>query len=233
MDGLLISSEDIYTIAISEVLHLHGHPSLSWDVKVQLQGLPGPVASQKVLDYYEMPYTAEELFQKTSEAQLKLWPTVKFMPGAYELLKYLAEKGVPIALATSSSTDKYYLKTEKLQDGFKYFGDHRVTGDDPRIPPGRGKPFPDIWHIALESLNSERTKNGLDKILIEECLVFEDGAPGVRAGTSAGAHVIWVPDERALQVMSQDVIDDLVGSKREKGTILGSLADFKPAEYGL
>lgn len=49
-----------------------------------------------------------------------------------------------VQLATSSLSHKYDLKTAHLkEDLFAHFPDDRViVGDDPRIPPGRGKPHP-------------------------------------------------------------------------------------------
>lgn len=41
MDGLLIDSEDIYTICTNIVLHEYGKPSLPWHIKAQIQGRPG------------------------------------------------------------------------------------------------------------------------------------------------------------------------------------------------
>jgi pseudouridine-5'-monophosphatase len=40
MDGLLIDSEDKYTMVTNEVLQMYGKPNLPWDVKAQLQGRP-------------------------------------------------------------------------------------------------------------------------------------------------------------------------------------------------
>lgn len=42
MDGLLLNTEDIYTEVTDELLAESGKGPLSWDVKVQLQGRPGP-----------------------------------------------------------------------------------------------------------------------------------------------------------------------------------------------
>ena len=42
MDGLLIDSEDIYTICTNAVLREYGRPDLPWKIKAQLQGRPGP-----------------------------------------------------------------------------------------------------------------------------------------------------------------------------------------------
>jgi len=42
MDGLLIDSEDLYTICTNELLHEYGKPDLPWNIKAQMQGRPGP-----------------------------------------------------------------------------------------------------------------------------------------------------------------------------------------------
>lgn len=221
MDGLLINSEDIYTEVTNEILSEHGKGPLPWSVKIKLQGLPGPEAAKEFLSWSKLPFTPEEYFALTSQKQTNKWGNTKFMPGAYELLTTLESNGIPFALATSSTKRNFLLKTAHLQDGFDLFKHHIVTGDDERVPKGRGKPHPDIWLVALESLNKERKDQGLDEILPHECIVFEDGMPGVKAGKAAGAHVYWVPDERALEVLG-DQADILI----EDHTKLKSLEDF-------
>lgn len=42
MDGLLIDSEDKYTLITNEVLEMYGKPKLPWSIKAQLQGRPQP-----------------------------------------------------------------------------------------------------------------------------------------------------------------------------------------------
>lgn len=76
---------------------------------------------------------------------------------------------------------------------------NRVLGDDPRIPAGRGKPAPDIYLVALETINKELRANGEVEILPSECLVFEDSVPGVEAGRRAGMRVVWCPHPMVLK----------------------------------
>jgi pseudouridine-5'-monophosphatase len=42
-------------------------------------------------------------------------------------------------------------------------------------------------------------KEGKKEITPAECLVFEDGVPGVEAGRRAGMRVVWVPHPGLLQ----------------------------------
>lgn len=228
MDGLLINTEDIYTEVTNELLEEHGKGPLSWDVKIQLQGRPGPEASRLLIEAYDLPYTPEELIEKNIKKQETKWRKCKFLPGAAELLQYLHSQEIPIALATSSNRINFERKTGHLKDIFKLFGEHIVTGDDERIPKGRGKPFPDIWLTALKSLNSQLKEGEID-IKADQCLVFEDALPGLIAGKSAGAFVIWVPDHRALKVMNGEEHDHI----KDHGEILSSLTEFSKEKYGL
>lgn len=45
MDGLLIDSEDKYTLITNEILEEYGKPKLPWTIKAQLQGRPAPEVS--------------------------------------------------------------------------------------------------------------------------------------------------------------------------------------------
>ena len=74
-----------------------------------------------------------------------------------------------------------------------------MLGDDPRIPKGKGKPAPDIYLLALETINKELREQGQEDIVPEECLVFEDSVPGVEAGRRAGMRVLWCPHPELLK----------------------------------
>lgn len=117
------------------------------------------------------------------------------------LLKTLKRAQVNLALATSSHAKNFKLKTLHHRHLFSAFADqHRIVGDDPRIPQGRGKPSPDIYLIALETINNEIRATGGVEILPEECLVFEDSVPGVEAGRRAGMRVVWCPHPELLKL---------------------------------
>jgi pseudouridine-5'-monophosphatase len=232
MDGLLIDSETVYTISFSDILinNFNRKEGLTWDVKIQLQGLPGVKACQVVIDCYALheETTAEELYKLTSKRQEELWPTVGILPGVQELVEYLKSKEIPICVCTSSHKDKYLLKTSRHDALFKLFNNNIITGDNPTIA-NKGKPLPFIWWLGLEILNQNHGQN----IKPEECLVFEDAMPGFLSGKRSGGYVIWVPDQRALDVIQKDEITKLIGESNEHGVILKSLEDFEPSDYGL
>ncbi|CAI5756416.1 unnamed protein product [Candida verbasci] len=227
MDGTLLNTEDIYTEASTELLALYGKGPMTWDVKIKLQGRPGLEATRIMIEEYDLPLTPEEFAIQAMKIQEDKWQYSKFLPGAIDLLEYLHTTKIPIALGTSSNTINFHRKTKHLQHGFKYFQGHIVTGDDERIPRGKGKPHPDIWFACLASINKERLTKGLDEIKIEECLIFEDGIPGVQSGIKANATVIWIPDPQALKVLQGKEVE-IIG---ESGEIIESLLVFDKHKY--
>ncbi|KAL1960419.1 hypothetical protein VTO42DRAFT_7718 [Malbranchea cinnamomea] len=206
MDGLLINSEDIYTHVVNIILREYGKPDLPWSIKAQLQGRPAPEASKIFHAWANLPISVSEFLEKQSALQAEHFPTAEILPGVLELLTNLAATAntsspVHIALATSSHSKNFRLKTAHLGHLFSLFPPSRIIlGDDPRIGSGRGKPLPDIYLLALESINKEirESGSGESEITPEECLVFEDSVPGVEAGRRAGMRVVWVPYEGLL-----------------------------------
>ncbi|EER27035.1 hypothetical protein D8B26_002665 [Coccidioides posadasii str. Silveira] len=223
MDGLLINSEDLYTLVVNKILHEYGKPSLPWSIKAQLQGRPMPEAANIFHEWARLPISHAEYITKLSALQLQHFPTTEPLPGALDLVKSLAKTAntknpVHIALATSSHSRNYTLKTAHLDELFSQFPSSRIIlGDDPRIGHGRGKPRPDIYLLALEVINKElrESRCGEPEIKPEECLVFEDSVPGVEAGRRAGMRVVWCPHEGLLKEYSERIEEVLAGSTGE------------------
>ncbi|ORY07776.1 HAD-like domain-containing protein [Clohesyomyces aquaticus] len=219
MDGLLIDSEDLYTICTNTVLAEHNRPSLPWSIKAQLQGRPGPQASQIFHAWAQLPITPEEFYARQSQLQREHFPKTQPLPGVLDLLIGLRKRGVKTALATSSHKGNFELKSSHLPHVFDHFDEeHRVLGDDERIAPGRGKPAPDIYLLALKTLNEVAKANGDEDIRPEECLVFEDSVPGVESGRRAGMQVVWCPHPELLlefKGREREVLAGLTGEHKE------------------
>ncbi|KAJ4300599.1 hypothetical protein N0V88_003278 [Collariella sp. IMI 366227] len=211
MDGLLLDTEDLYTLCVNLVLEKYQRPQLPWSIKAKLQGRPGPVANKLFHDWAKLPISEAEYIEQYYALQAEHFPTTKPLPGIPELLSNLGRTRywdlkksstngtngttptphrVHIALATSSHEANFRLKTNHLTELFSVFETpRRVLGDDARIAPGRGKPLPDIYHLALKTIN-DSLPAGEPPITPEECLVFEDSVPGVEAGRRAGMRVV-------------------------------------------
>lgn len=166
-----------------------------------------------------MPISEEQYLEKVAILQKGVFQSAKPLPGVRRLLADLASTAnssnpVHIALATSSSRENYEQKTTFLKDLFSLFpSTRRVFGDNPLVK-GRGKPLPDIYLLALESINKELREQGESEIKPEECLVFEDSVSGVEAGRRAGMQVAWVPLQPLLEIYSDvkpQVLAGMVG----------------------
>lgn len=128
------------------------------------------------------------------------------------MLTDLRSANVPVALATSSHRANYILKTSHLPQVFSSFSPTQtILGDDARIPKGRGKPAPDIYFLALETINHERRLRKVAEILPAECLVFEDSVPGIEAGRRAGMQVVWCPHPELLKEFRGREVEVLTG----------------------
>lgn len=281
MDGLLINSEDLYTEVTNTVLRENGRPDLPWSIKAQLQGRPGPEAGRIFQAWAKLPLSEDEFMSRQRELQKNLFPHCKPLAGVETLLNRLAvshttmdaksrarspggdRKSIKLALATSSHRGNYEIKTSSMQAMFEVFPEkQKITGDDERIPKGRGKPLPDIYLLALQTINDELAAEDESQRLIrpEECLVFEDSVPGVEAGRRAGMRVVWVPHPGLLNIYKDRVEEVLAGRTGEHkeddlghqssialpgspgqvgeledgwGELLSSLEDFDYRKYGI
>ena len=204
MDGLLINTEEILTTIHNQILAQHSAGPLTWPIKAQLQGLTIREAIALVLSWANVTsvVTIEEYMAKMHALQEIKFPTAKPLPGVEKLLADLSTamsgqsgRKIHLGLATSSDRHRFELKTRHLEGLFQYFKDERrVLGDDRRIPKGRGKPWPDIYLLALEGINGGLGEEE-EPVRPEECLVLEDAVLGVLAGRRAGMRVLWVPSE--------------------------------------
>jgi len=254
MDGLLINSEDLYTEVTNTILAEVGRDPLDWSLKSKLQGRPGAVSMGILSASRNLPITPDQFTTRYVELQRELFPKSKPLPGVTQLLRTLLGAGIEIAVATSSNSASYQLKSERLgQEIFDYFPPEQIVkGDDTRISAGQGKPSPVIYETALETINERRRKEGKDKITALECLVFEDAVLGVEAGRRAGMRVVWVPHQGLLEVYKgreEEVLAGLceehaadtgnkirgeVGQLRDGwGELRDSLVGFDYSKYGI
>ncbi|KAI2641597.1 HAD-like protein [Hypomontagnella submonticulosa] len=256
MDGLLINTEDLYTLCANIVLTKYGRPQLPWSVKAQMMGIPGSSNGDTFHNWAKLPISREQFKQEQTEQHQIHFPECKPLPGVETLLTNLKSakntQGMPIeiALATSSEKRNYDMKTSRpvtkavLELIPK---EHRVLGDDPRIQHGRGKPAPDIYLLALQSINSSLPE-GATKIQPHECLVFEDSVLGVEAGRRAGMRVVWVPHPglaaeykgKEEEVLAGRTTLFPIGNDEQRGVVddgwaeqLVDLEDFPYEKYGI
>ncbi len=178
MDGLLIESEQLYRAAIMGSCHALGYP-MTADQHLQMVGAPWDRNRAQLIGWFGDGFPAEDFLADTSVRFHALAEHgVPLRPGVAELVAFLAENGVPSAVATSARRESAtrHLTETGLIAGFRAV----VTRDDV----SRGKPHPEVFLTAADRL-------GVDPV---HCLALEDSHNGVRAAAAAGMMTVMVPD---------------------------------------
>ncbi|KAB8270491.1 HAD-like domain-containing protein [Aspergillus minisclerotigenes] len=221
-------------------------------------GIPDSTNSDKFHSWANLPTSREQFARESSENMRRHFPSCRPLPGAENILSILSQarsassgSRIELALASSTKSHSYELKTSRPETKhlFDFFPpDRRVLGDDPRVRQGRGKPAPDIYLVALQSLNLAATASSAKPILPHECLVFEDSVIGVEAGRRAGMRVVWVPhlgvaieyQARQKEVLAGRVGIIEIGDEEQLGQLddgwaesIPSLGHFDYGKYGI
>ena len=184
LDGLLLDTEPLHARAWQETASHFGRPLTEQEL-LSLRGRRRLDCGDQVLRWIAdaglKPPTIDQLLavrQPMAEALLVQAPP---MPGAPELVAHCQVRGLPMALATSSSRSAVELKAapHPWLQAIKV----RVHGDDPELR--QGKPAPDVFLLAAARL-------GVDA---GACWAFEDSPAGVQAAVAAGCRVHVLPPD--------------------------------------
>ncbi len=212
MDGVLLDTERFYTQVTQEIVGRYGK-TFDWSVKGNMIGRKALDSARYLVETLELPIAPEEYLREREAGLAALMPTAEALPGARELTTALLVRGVPQALATSSSRAMFELKTRRHAQWFAGVFWVVITGDDPRLH--RGKPAPDIFLLAAQDLGADPAT----------CVVFEDAPAGVEAARAAGMQVIAVPDaamDRTRYAAADLVLDTLVDVDIEMLNVVGA-----------
>jgi pseudouridine-5'-monophosphatase len=180
MDGVLLDTERLYTQATQQIVGRFGR-TFDWSVKAHMIGRPALDSARHLVAALDLPLSPDEYLAERAVLFEDLMPAAEPMPGARELTAALAARGVPMAVASSSTRAMFELKTTRHRAWFRGFS-AIVLGDDPRVR--RGKPAPDIFLVAAACLGAPPAS----------CVVVEDAPAGVAAARAAGMQVVAVPD---------------------------------------
>jgi HAD superfamily hydrolase (TIGR01509 family) len=178
MDGLLIDTEAVYIRAYQV-----GAATMGVDLPLafchSMIGTPSPECDRMIQAFFGPAFPLDDFNAHVDGHAARLLEAgVPVKPGAVELLAFLGERGLPLAVATSSSrrTTERHLGRAALLGHFSAL----ATRDDVV----RGKPHPDIHLEAARRLG----------VAPGRCIAFEDSNTGLTAAHAAGTMAIMVPD---------------------------------------
>jgi HAD superfamily hydrolase (TIGR01509 family) len=179
MDGLLIDSEPLWTIAEIELAKTLGG-TWSDEIKAAIIGTRLDAAVAKILDWYGVdngPAATADAMGFLQSRMVELFhDRLPLMPGALDLVDGVRALGVPTALVSSSYRTLVDAALDSL--GRERF-DVTLAGDEV----GHGKPSPEPYLTVCKMLG----------VATPRCVIVEDAMSGVESGEAAGATVVAVP----------------------------------------
>jgi beta-phosphoglucomutase len=179
LDGVIVSTDEYHFQAWKRLADSLGIP-FGRESNDRIRGVSRMESLEIVLEKSSKRYSLEEkreLAERKNTYYRELLKRVtpsKILPGVSEMIKAVKDRGVKIAIGSSSKNARAILRAVGLEDEFDVITDgNHVT---------RSKPDPEVFTIAARRLGFSP----------EECLVVEDAKAGVEAGLAAGMSVLAV-----------------------------------------
>ncbi len=185
LDGVIVDTAKYHFLGWSFIAKKFG-ADLSPSDNEQLKGLSRMDSIEKLLEMKGISISEDE---KKRLATLKNDYYVELiqglspkdiLPGAIDLIKLLREKGISVALGSSSRNARFILEKLEIESYF----DVIIDGNDV----SKAKPDPEVFLLSALRL-------GIDP---SECVVLEDSASGIDAARIAGMKSIGVGSNSIL-----------------------------------
>jgi HAD superfamily hydrolase (TIGR01509 family) len=205
MDGTLLDTELVFRQIVWDVSRTLGF-DMTDDIHLAMVGASHEATSKLLVEAYGVSFPYAQ-FEAECRRIMKgrMAEAVPVKAGVPEFLGELRERGIPMAVATSSRSPHAlgHLGTAGLLDMFATI----VTRDDVVNP----KPNPEPYLLAAERLG----------LAPAGCLAIEDSLMGVRAAAASGMQTVMVPD----LVPPTDEVRALCHA------VMGSLHDVRAAAF--
>lgn len=181
LDGVIVSTDKYHYLAWKKIAD---EENIYFDeiINNRLRGVSRMESLEIILEKANKKYTNEEkliLASKKNEIykeSLKELTRKDVSIEVIETLDYLKEKGIKMAIGSSSRNTMLILSSIELLDYF----DEIVDGNQI----SKSKPDPEVFVKACDKL----------KLLKEECIVVEDAVSGVLAAINGGFKVCGIND---------------------------------------
>lgn len=188
LDGVITDTAEYHYLAWKE-LAKKVKIDLDREFNEQLKGVSRMDSLERILQKNNMEETYNEA-EKASLAEEKneLYQTFienitpnDVLPGILELLRWIKEKNIHIALGSASKNGPKIIEKLNVNEWIDYIVDPSTVA--------ASKPAPDLFLAAAEHFN----------IKPEECIVVEDAVSGIQAALSGKMYVIGVGNKDILK----------------------------------
>ena len=197
-DGVVVDTEPQYTLFWDEKGKKY-HP--------EIPNFGHHIKGQTLIQIYKQFFREPEGLQDEITRQLldyELTMHFEYIDGVVDFMKELREKGVKLAIVTSSN-DAKMANAYREHPELKTMVDFIVTAD--RVT--HSKPHPECFLLGAEMLGVEK----------DNCIVFEDSFHGIEAGNRAGMKVIGLSTTNSAEAIADKcalVIPDFTDFSVEK-----------------
>lgn len=197
-DGVVVDTEPQYSLFWDEKGEKY-HP----EIPEFGHHIKGQTLTQIYSQYFLQPEGLQpEITRELLDFETRM--TFEFIPGVADFMKELRQKGVKIAIVTSSNDQKMANAHRALPE-LKSMVDAIITADKVT----HSKPHPECFLLGAETL----------QMPIDRCIVFEDSYHGLEAGNRAGMKVIGLATTNPASAIADKaslVIPDFVDFTFEK-----------------
>jgi beta-phosphoglucomutase family hydrolase len=193
MDGVLADTAPYHLLAWQETFAKRGIKFTKEDF-MRGFGIRNDAIIRNVLGEKTTKAEIETIAQE-KEATFRriIGKDIKPLPGVLELLGQLQDRGIKMAIASSTVIENIRLIVGSL--GIEKYFEVIITGHDVT----EGKPSPQVFLKAAQRLGAD-PKN---------CLVFEDAVAGVKAAKRAGMHCVAITSSHPREKLAEaDLILD-------------------------
>lgn len=192
MNGVIVNDERIHQQSWRQFSQDHQLHISEEDFK---QKVFGRTEKETFQFLFNSTLTEEEISKYSDErvdvAMGLFRPQLRAIQGVVEVLYYLKELQIPMALATSSRKRYQTFIFDNL-NLWQYF-DAIVTAEDVT----KGKPEPEVYLRAAELLSVDP----------KECVAIEDSVSGIRSAQAAGMKVIGIATtHEAAEIQKADKV---------------------------
>lgn len=200
MDGVIFDSERKVVECWIEIAAKHGIKDIEKLCRMCL-GTNSAETRRLALEFYgeDFPYDERKAEQSALYHERYDGGRLPMKVGVKELLEFLKQQGLKIALA--SSTRRVVVENQLRDAGILPYFDKVVCGD----MVSHSKPHPEIFLKACEELSVE-----------PECAIaIEDSYNGIRSAHAAGMRPIMVPDmaepTEEMEALAEVILESLLG----------------------
>jgi len=191
MDGVVSDTQTLHSEIEAAIFQRYGIKKSVEEITEKYAGVPCKVFFKEVFLENSIPVDVQKIVEEKENLMMeRIRGNVTPMPGAINLIKEARQKGLKLAVASSSPIELVSLVLEELnlESIFKVV----VTLEDVQ----NGKPDPEIFLLAAKRLG----------VTPGECIAIEDGHSGMLAAKSAGIKCIGLVKDKTSKDYPADIL---------------------------